>query len=1244
MPGLHRIILIDTHLPGVVELKLNGHTNICGTNASGKTTLQRLIPVFYGEYPSRVVPSTRDSFERWYLPRESSFIIYEFERNEQDLCHVVLASSGSGVNYRFIGKPFELSDYLYKNNAGEHLSVSMNELARSLKRSNVLVTNLLNTKEYRAVLQNDRGVLNSCANSRELLGYARIFSLCDQSHHLRHIEKLAKAVHSKEGKMETIKAMIAAILEEDGVQPPSSSLSRNRVEDWIRECHLIKAFEEIRPEFAKLERCDHELSQTENRLGQLKQQFDFDLSKLAVSIIKQQGGLDETLLAVKKQEGHWSTTRDHLNQQLSGSKADIQKLEKDLDQVEKEFDEWQNQDIEHLQTNLQLMPQWASELDTANTRYSLLTGKHQDIESAFNKRIADLNEKLTLELDTYNEQKQGLQEKLSEQKSQQQQNLQQINQDFVQQQNQLQNEHQQRLAELKILQAELSTRIKNAGFSEFEQSQLDLLEASVKEASNIEDSVRDKLRQAQQTYQQAQQGRNQSNIALEQVRKIHQQQQQQVNNVEALLYPGHNSLLENLRKEQPGWEHKLGKIIHPNLLKRNDLKPIYSTAEQSLNENVFGLQLDLSKVAVPEYAQSEQALQQQLAATQQSLAESLEVQNQAELELAKASEEVRNKELQQAKCESDARTAEANRKRMQHDKEQAHQEYSLALSERKQQNKKLLKQNELQQNKDKAQHLEATQALDDQKREAETEHQFHWQQLIGDTQQQVSLVDQHIQKARQSAALDKQQSEQWLADELANRGVDIDEIGGLQKRIKQLKQDIQHTDANRHKVKDYEHWYKTIFTGHKLNWQQQLTKAKKAASESERELNKQQALYKQTIAQLKEQQQQFELGLKTAKEQEVDVQNIKRVLAKLNLAIGDIPTEKVAANPHGENINIAQRISEGQELLQNREALLADIKAYVEHFDQLIAAQAGTGLSDTWERSREECAYVNDKGIRSVDHRRLVSHLARLLNEIVPQKLQGLREQGRIFGADLTQYYNVLEDIDKRIASQSKRISKEVDEELFLDGVSESAVKIRSRISELEFWPELAQFNKLYQEWMSEGANELPDDDYAQSMRRVLDILGRAALSGGISKLLDIELHLREGNSDLIIRTDRQLNESSSHGMAYLILCKFLLAFTRLLRGTADATIHWPIDELGTLHQSNVKKIFDACQNNNICVVGAFPNPESEVLGLFENRYLIDKGTRKLQVVQPKISAISERLKKRKEAEQSNATAAEVNV
>jgi hypothetical protein len=1222
MPGLHRIILIDTHLPGVVELKLNGHTNICGTNASGKTTLQRLIPVFYGEYPSRVVPATRDSFEKWYLPRESSFIIYEYERFEEDLCQVVLASNGNGVNYRYIGKPFDMDDYLYKNKSGEHASVTMNELARSLKRSNVLVTNLLNTKEFRAILQNDRGVLNSCANSRELLGYSKVFSLCQQANHLRHIEKLAKAVHSKEGKMETIKAMIAAILEEDGVQPPSSNLSRNRVEDWISECHLIKEFEVIRPEFAKLEQADHQLSQSEIRLSQLKQQFSFDLSKLSASIIQHQGSLEETILDIKKQESSWTVLRDDLNQRLSAAKADADKFEADLEQIESEFDDWQEQDIDTLQKNLNHLPQWQSELDIANTRYSLLTEKHQDIESAFNKRLADLSEKLNLELEDYTEHKQGLQETLSEQKSQEQQKLQSIKSDYQQQLSQTDNEYRQQLNDLKIQHAEITSSLKNAGFSEFEQSQLDLLDASIKEASSVEDAGREKLRRVQNEYQTALQCRDKASTELEHCRREHQHKQQGVDRVNGLLYPGHGSLLEFLRKEREGWEHHLGKVIHPDLLKRSDLKP--ELVDKS--DQVFGIELDLSLISTPEYAQSEQSLQQQLADSQQQLADALELQNQAELILTKAGEEVRNTELKQAKVESECRTAQTNRKRAQHDKDQIQSEYANALAERRKQNKSVINKNEAEQSKCQSLHAEALQEVRDQQRESETEHQFHWQQLIGDSQEQIALVEQHILKAKQNAALDKKQSEEWLANELNNRGVDIDEIGGLQKHIKKLKADIQFTESNRHKVKDYERWYSTIFTGHKVTWQQGLTKAKKTASESERELNKQDAQYKQKRATLKELQISSEQALKSSKEQELEVQAINKALAKLNLNATEINIEKGS-----ESLNIAQRISEGQELLQSRERLLADIKAYVEHFDQLIAAQAGTGLSDTWERSREECAVINAQGIRTVDHRRMVSHLAQLLNVIVPQKLHGLREQGRIFGADLTQYYNVLEDIDKRIASQSKRISKEVDEELFLDGVSESAVKIRSKISELEFWPELAEFNRLYHDWMESGAVELPDDGYAQSMRRVLDILGRAALAGGISKLLDIELHIKEGQSNLVIRTDRQLNESSSHGMAYLILCKFLLAFTRLLRGGANTTIHWPIDELGTLHQSNVKKIFDACQNNNICVVGAFPNPESEVLTLFDNRYLIDKNTRKLQVVQPKVSAISQRLKQREQ-------------
>lgn len=1221
MAGLKRIILIDTHLPGVVELKLDGHTNICGTNASGKTTLQRLIPVFYGEYPSRVVPATRDSFERWYLPRLSSFIIYEYTRAEGDLCQAVLSSNGTGVNYRLVGKPFDINDYLIEQKNGKHASVSSAELARAMKRNNIMVTSLLNTKDFRAIVQNDHGVLNQSNNARELLGYAKIFSLCEPSKHMRHIEKLAKAVHSKEGKMETIKAMIAAILEEDGVTPPTSGLSRHRVDDWIKECHLIKQFDKIRPEFSKLEQADMALTSTEQVLANLKHSFELDKTYLAARVETTKNELDENSFQRKQTDSEWGDTRDHLNQVISSARADVEKFTSELESVENEFDKWQDENIEQLKEDVANLSQWQNEKSLADSRYILLTEKHQDIESAYNKRLAELGERLSITLEEMSAARQEAAENKAEQQQNEREALSRIRDDYNGQLSALQNDYQQNINDLKVAEAELKASLANAGYNEFEQSQLDILDAAIKEASINEDAARSELRQAQQSHNKAVELRKECSNALDKARHVFQNEEKAVNKINGLLYPGEGALLEFLRANVDDWELSLGKVIRPELLERTDLAP----SMEGAGETFMGVKLALSELDTPEYAQTEQALKQQLQEAEVRQAAALAAQNECEQRLAKANEDVRNAELIVTQKDNAVKSAEASRKRAQQDRDTVLSEYQQALSARKQKAKTKLEANQQAQNQAKAQFELSRDEIKDQQREAETEHKFHWQQLIADSEARISQLDSDMKKAKDNAAQDRQDMQDWLESELNNRGVDVDEIGQLKKQINKLKEDIARTETHRHKVADYERWYTNVFTKQKVIWQEGLSKSRKLLGESERNLASKQSAYKAAREQLQEQHTQLERIQKTATEHLEQVKTLSKSLAKLTLHAGD----EISDIKH-DDVSIGQRISEVQSQLQERENLLSDIRAYVERFDQLIAAQAGTGLSDTWERAREECATLNAHGVKSFDHRRMVPHLAQLLNVIVPQKLQGLREQGRIFGADLSQYYFVLADIDKRIVSQSRRITQEVDGELFLDGVSDSAVKIRSRISELEFWPELEQFRKLYEHWMEEGANELPEEEYGQSMRRVLDILGRAALTGGISKLLDIELHLREGNSDLVIRTDRQLNESSSHGMAYLILCKFLLAFTRLLRGDAEATVHWPIDELGTLHQSNVKKIFDACQNNNISVVGAFPNPESEVLTLFENRYLIDKVTRQLQVVQPKASTIAARIKARK--------------
>jgi len=126
--------------------------------------------------------------------------------------------------------------------------------------------------------------------------------------------------------------------------------------------------------------------------------------------------------------------------------------------------------------------------------------------------------------------------------------------------------------------------------------------------------------------------------------------------------------------------------------------------------------------------------------------------------------------------------------------------------------------------------------------------------------------------------------------------------------------------------------------------------------------------------------------------------------------------------------------------------------------------------------------------------------------------------------------------------------------------------------------------------------------------------------------VLNIELRLKEGESQLVIRTDQELVDSSSQGMAYLILCKFLLAFTRMLRGSSNVVVHWPIDELGTLHVSYIKKVFDACERNNITIVGAFPNSDTSFLKLFSNRYIMDRNTRRLTTIRSNPSLLSTKM------------------
>lgn len=1218
MPSLNRIVLINTHLPGVVELALDGHTNICGTNASGKTTLQRLVPVFYGEYPSRVVPSTRDSFERWYLPHDSSYIIYEYRRDDGLLNQAVLASAGDGkgVNYRFIAKGFELDDYVKSQQGESILCHNMAELGREMKRAGVAVTNLLNTREYRAIIQNDRTLLSTGSNRSELRAYARQFSLCQSEHSLRHIEKLAKAVHSKEGKMETIKSMIAAILEEDGVNPPSSRINPQRVEAWIRESQLIQGFEQIRPEFDKLEQEFNQLLSAEQRLAGLKRGYGRDEATEVERQELNQQRSKELGLKLRQLDDEWKEVRDELNQDLSAAKGDVAKIEHDLDVIEDQHASFLDADIEQAKLDLDQLPSWRGSLDNLTERHKLQTEKHQDVEAAYNARRSKIGENLNRELELLDKEQDKHREARDKQKEQGRKELTALDEQWREQMDAGQAKHREQEYQFKLTAAELTMQVNNVTYSEEEKLALAVFDERISRADEEQEACNAKAERLSSEERKYRAKRDQANESLRQagIRVI--ERQGALDELHHILFPQSHTLLEYLRKEVDGWEQNIGKLINPELLHRSDLHPVMGENSDDL---FCGVGLDLKAIEIPEYAASEQELRGRYGEAEDALAKAKALQAEAENSLVAINGELDklNRELTFAKTAY--KNSRDDLRRLFDEKRVEQEKINKALGERKAQAQKRLSRLDSELKQLEQQHQAWIEEQKEQALEARMEKNAYWQEVVGVLDSQLAQIKSNIAQRRQDAKSEQKACEQWYKDELKSRGVDEDKIVKLKQSIRELESNISKAEQRRSEVLRFDDWYQHTWLARKPKLQTELSTIKLAVTELEQQLTRKANEVKQQRQSLDTDRKQSDAVQVEASENLTKLRSVMRKLAEL----------KLPANNDELQGGLTERLRQGEELLLRRDQLLGAVKQYIEHFDSVIASKSGSSLSETWERAREESSFINDKGIRLLDYRKLVPQLEQLLNVMVPQAIMGLREQGRNFGIDLTAFYDVLADIDRRIASQSARITREVGEELFLDGVSESAVRIRSRISELEFWPELEVFVKAFRQWKADGFAELPDEHYTSSMRRALEIIGRAALTGGIAKLLEIELRLKEGNSDLVIRTDRQLNESSSHGMAYLILCKFLLAFTRLLRGRADVTIHWPIDELGTLHHGNVKKIFDACENNNISVLGAFPNPESEVLNLFANRYIINKQTKKLQVVKPQINPIADKLSQR---------------
>jgi hypothetical protein len=1187
-----------------------------------------LIPVFYGELPSKVVPKTRKKFDDFYLPHANSYLIYEYQREDGQNCQVVLTRKGSdGVQYRFVEASYHQEQILVDVEKGNVQAILPEQWIKQLRQLGIEFSHKIQaTSEFRSIIQNDASVGRGAGReSTKLRQLASRYSLVSSQHRIRHMEKLVSAVHAKEGKMDTLRTMLAAIFEEDGLVQPTTTVKNTKAREWITQMRQTMRLQAMQNEYQKIQAQTEKLNTTESQLQQLKPILEKDLQSLATQKADAQLQRNKIKSEQSIAKESFEQSEGLLNSRVSETSENLKAKSSRLDHIQQQYEKYQDSDIDQLQKDMDALPLKREEYDQKLEQYNLLIDQHKDLQRQLEQQKLKLSESLErlsrknqAQVKTISQQKETVRNTHSEKEVD-------LRAQFEQRKDHQSQEFDQQLldSERSIVRAEHQAKQATATEQEIENGaladkRLELAQRTWQQCSSAK-------KQAESTHQQLRNKRDEADKVLHQARLTTRQAKERLQQLHKQLSPEQDSLRQFLRDNKPGWEQSIGKLIDEPLLDRKDLSPqLVVKNNQAQGNSLLGVQLNMAVIDAPDYAQDETALNLSLEQTKKHLLSAEKQQKQAESELDECHQK---SELQRETVAEKNRAfelAEQETTYAQSAKQRFADELKTALKKRKQQAKQALQQYLDQKQQILSQKLSAIELLKSDFEEQLLEFKTGWQGELAVLDEQIEELDRQVEYKRDQNREQIKQLESVFNQELANQDIDPNTLRELKQQIEALKNAIQAVTVRRDELNEYKTFMQTDWLKQRPELLEQEAELKALAQQLEQQQTALGSQYQTKRTELSKVLLAVDKSLSGFSSLITEIEPMVRQLSQIVFSFK--PSEE-------QNINLgdqAERINRCNEALESRSRGDKKLKESLTEFEATLGKDAGKDFLDTMLQAFG----VLDEDANA---RERLPILQRLLS-ILESRQRQIVEQGETIGGDLNKFFTVFSDINRKIAQQSKRLTDEVSDDLSLDGIARSEVKIISTVDELNFWAPLKRFAQQYSKW-STSDDFLPSEAYLDNLADVVEVLPNDA-NYSIESLLRLELHLNEGGSDLVIKNDRQLLESSSHGMAYLILCKFLLAFTRLLRNQANIHIHWPIDEIGTLAYHNVEKLFKACDANDIHILGAFPNPESDVLMLFKHRYLIDKQKQHLEKIEPKLSRIAERLQQNKA---TNTESAKVN-
>lgn len=1213
--GLLKIYLLKSFFNNLfVEVNCQGNTNNTGNNGAGKTSLLSLIPIFYGAEPNTVVSreAGKSSFVQYYLPANASLLAFEYLHLGEKRC-VLLYSHESQLYYRFVACSGK--ELFSKENMEAH--ADFNDTREWLKafvaKKYPTSIQLNSTIDYRTIIQNGRQRL--LKNRQQNIALAREYSLCSSAKEMQHMGALTAIMIRNNRLLEQLRIMLV-----DCYLGNSMHIEVPIVDAQSLNSQTLRAILEVKKQEPNLRAAIAKRSKLNEDLGKVKACYKY--------VCRYQDSMQERREVLKREletftqnlellNESFEHKRQHLEQQKSSLDIKAQQLAQAIEALEKKRAEYDELDINNVIARYDNLASYQEGERSAKAHYDSIKASQDKLISDFDSKRLLLNKEHQKHVEDINQVLKSLDEKLKALQGELNDKKNAARLACEQEQEarrQERNTHKQDLNDKILALSSKITELKKP--TELESKKLQGFEATI-------ESLEDKLSKKQKDYIAVNKLLGAKDKALVSLKdKLEKTQNRitklslHIEDLKSKLNPQSGSLQAFLEEARPLWREDLGKIINPELLKRVDLNPALQSKEQSL----YGLSLDYGAIQTPEYLLNIEELKRILEEKLLELKSEDESKERLLADHNKADREYKEQKALQLQLASDLESLQGEITAQKN----AFKSYKMEVE----------RESNLRADKS----LEDLVALKQQLAtfdvktksllsEIKQEHLNHELEIAAIFAQKEEPILAHKQLKEDELSFESnnykkrnEQLNQACDAALRQEGLDPKIVREARDTYEKAHEEVESIQKTEQLVTEYKAWDSTQWRSFdKLNddlrqSELQLNNVKHALQQEQEQFNQKSNVIKVKLKELRRadkyaesEYQTLESCLQNVLQAEIDSMSATIEAVEIDYVEVALELNKLASD-------LVRSAKASRKALENAVISVNNI-LQASHSDNVIAKSWEELLAHRRESFDESAYYSQEFYLSCVDD------LVKLLDEIIPLNELTVIESVRTASQSFMNFYVSLEAFNKRVQSLSREFGKQVALDNPFKSLSDIQIELLSKVEEQDLWTPLRNFADKFTAYQEQGGQGAPSLDFLTTFETLNSVLKNCHISENLESLVSLRISLRENGRQVQIRSDSDLSGLSSRGISKLAIIVIFCGLTRYLCQDQNVRIHWPLDELGELHEDNVVLLFELMNRNNIVLFCAQPNPSPSLLQYFDTSNYIDKNKGVKLCVDANISA-----------------------